>query len=340
MLVSEFDYHLPRELIAQYPAEPRDHSRLLVVERQTGRLHDCRFYEITQWLVPGDVLVLNNTRVIPARIYGKLTTGEEMELLLLRARAEGVWEVLSRPARKARPGTIVHFPGFTAVILERQPAGIRLVKFDPQDISPLITRFGALALPPYIRTSGHDPERYQTVYARVPGAIAAPTAGLHFTSQLLERLIQQGVKPVYITLHAGLGTFRPVRVERVEEHKMHAEEFELTPEAADEINAAKREKRRVICVGTTTVRVLEYLAERKEDVVCVRAGAGMTDLFIYPGFEWKITDVLITNFHLPKSTLLMLVCAFAGRDLIMNAYQHAIEQRYRFYSFGDAMMIL
>lgn len=340
MLVAEFDYHLPKELIAQHPVEPRDHSRLLVVERQTGRFYDCRFFEIEMWLNSGDVLVLNNTRVIPARIYGKLATGDKIEFLLLRPKEHGIWETLSRPARKAKPGTVVRFDGFTGVILERQPAGIRVLKFEPPDISHLLSACGELALPPYIRTHGHNPERYQTVYARIPGAVAAPTAGLHFTNELIERLNQKGIKPVYLTLHAGLGTFRPVKVEKVEEHRMHPEEFELHPEAAEAITTAKREGRRVVCVGTTTVRVLESQAERKGNQVLIQPGAGLTDLFIYPGFEWKVTDVLITNFHLPKSTLLMLVCAFAGRELIMKAYQHAIKQGYRFYSFGDAMMII
>ncbi|MCX7732243.1 MAG: tRNA preQ1(34) S-adenosylmethionine ribosyltransferase-isomerase QueA [candidate division WOR-3 bacterium] len=341
MLVAEFDYQLPKELIAQHPVEPRDHSRLLVVERKTGRFYDCRFFEIELWLNSGDVLVLNNTRVIPARIYGRLVTGDKIELLLLRPREDGIWETLSRPARKAKPGTVVQFDdGFTGVVLERHPAGIRVLKFEPPDISRLLSVCGELALPPYIRTRGHNPERYQTVYARIPGAVAAPTAGLHFTSELIERLKQKGIKPFYLTLHAGLGTFRPVKVEKVEEHRMHPEEFELHPEVAEAITTAKREGRRVVCVGTTTVRVLESRAERKGNQILVHPGAGLTDLFIYPGFDWKVTDVLITNFHLPKSTLLMLVCAFAGRELIMKTYQHAIEQRYRFYSFGDAMMII
>lgn len=340
MLVSEFDYQLPRKLIAQHPREPRDHSRLLVLERGTGTFSDHRFYEIEHWLKPGDVLVMNNTRVIPARIYGKLPTGGRIEVLLLRQIRMGVWEALTRPSRKAKPGTEIQFDSFIGLILGPQPAGVRLISFEPPDISPLLSCCGELALPPYIRSRPQDQERYQTIYARIPGAIAAPTAGLHFTNELLERLIAKGVKTVYITLHAGLGTFRPVKVSRVEEHRMHPEEFEISPAAAAAVNEAKREGRRIVCVGTTTVRVLESQAERDGRMVMVKPGAGLTDLFIYPGFEWKVTDVLITNFHLPKSTLLMLVCAFASQRMIMKAYQHAMEKGYQFYSFGDAMMII
>lgn len=340
MLVSEYDYHLPKELIAQEPVEPRDASRLLVLERRTGTIYSCRFYEIGNWLVPGDLLVLNDTRVIPARIFGKLETGGKIELLLLRRLKPGLWEVLTRPARKAKPGTIVSFDGYQAAIEERKPEGLRLVRFEPEDITGLLHSSGELGLPPYIRKKCENPERYQTVFARTPGAVAAPTAGLHFTPELLDKLCQKGVQVIKITLHAGLGTFRPIKVDTIEEHRMHSEEFEVSSEAAVAMNRAIMEKRRIVCVGTTTVRVLESQAEPNENGFQVKPGRGETDLFIYPGYKWKVTSALITNFHLPKSTLLLLVCSFAGRDLIMKAYQYAIEQRYRFYSFGDAMLII
>ncbi|MGC8797311.1 MAG: tRNA preQ1(34) S-adenosylmethionine ribosyltransferase-isomerase QueA [candidate division WOR-3 bacterium] len=339
MLVSEFDYHLPQELIAQEPVEPRDASRLLVVNRKTGELFDRHFYQLGEWLQSGDVLVLNNTRVIPARVYGRLSTGARLELLLLRRTSTGMWEVLTRPARKAKPGTVVEFEGFRAVVVERRPEGIRLVRFEPDDINRFYTH-GELALPPYIKTGIDKPERYQTIFAQIDGAVAAPTAGLHFTRELIDRLASQGVQFVYITLHAGLGTFRPVKATTVEEHKMYPEEFEISPATAQVLNKALTEQRRIVCVGTTTVRALEFQAERVDRRVEIKPGRGETSLYIYPGYDWKVTDALITNFHLPKSTLLLLVCAFAGRDLTMRAYRHAIERRYRFFSFGDAMLIL
>ncbi len=341
MEISEFDYHLPRELIAQRAVEPRDAARLLVLDRKTGAIYDARFYEIGNWLVPGDLLVLNDTRVLPARVFGKLSSGGKMEFLLLRRIDDaGTWEVLTRPARKARPGTVVDFDGYQAEVLERKPEGVRVVRWTPGDITPLLEKKGEYALPPYIRERSEKPERYQTVFARMPGAVAAPTAGLHFTPELLQRLCAQGIEVATITLHAGLGTFRPVKVEKVEEHRMYPEEFEITELTAARINQALAEKRRVVCVGTTTVRALEAQAERTGAGVQVEPGRGETDLYIYPGYEWKVTGALITNFHLPKSTLLLLVCAFAGRDLIMKAYEHAIAERYRFYSFGDAMLIV
>ncbi len=341
MRIAEFDYHLPKELIAQCAVEPRDSARLLVLERKTGALHDARFYEIGNWLVPGDLLVLNDTRVLPARVFGKVGSGGNMEFLLLRrVDNNGVWEVLTRPARKARTGTVVEFDGYQAEVRERKPEGVRVVKFTPPDISPLLERKGELALPPYIRERCENPDRYQTVYARVPGAVAAPTAGLHFTPELLNKLCASGIEVATITLHAGLGTFRPVKVDKVEEHRMHPEEFEVSDLTAERINQARAEGRRVVCVGTTAVRALEAQAERTETGFRVKSGRGETGLYIYPGYEWKVTGALITNFHLPKSTLLLLVCAFASRELIMKAYEHAIAQRYRFYSFGDAMLIV
>jgi len=340
MLVSEFDYQLSKELIAQEPIEPRDASRLLVLERSTGTIYDKRFYEIGNWLSPHDLLVLNDTKVVPARIHGKLKTAGRIELLLLRRVKSGLWEALTRPARKAKPGTEVLFDGYKAIIEERKTEGLILVRFEPEDITELLNFCGELALPPYIKKKCENPERYQTVFAQASGAIAAPTAGLHFTPDLLNKLGQKGVEIVKITLHAGLGTFRPIKADKIEEHRMHPEEFEISEGAALAVNRAIKEKRRIVCCGTTTVRVLESQAELGEYGFEVSAGRGVTNLYIYPGYDWKVTGALITNFHLPKSTLLLLVSSFAGRDLIMKAYQYAIEQRYRFYSFGDAMLIV
>jgi len=344
VLVADFDYRLAAELIAQEPAPRRDGSRLLVLERSTGKVHDQRFPDIKSWLRPGDLLVLNDTRVIPARLYAQLPTGGRLELLLLRELGNGTWEALTRPARKARPGTKVVVDGFWAEVLERRPDGARVLRFEPADVRPLMNEHGVYALPPYIRRKYERPERYQTVYAVREGAVAAPTAGLHFTPELLAELEAMGVEQCRVTLHAGLGTFRPVKVEQVEEHAMHEEWFELGEDAASRVNAALEQGRRVVCVGTTTVRTLEGQAERVQGVkgsrVQVRAAEGMTKLYIYPGYDWKVTGAMLTNFHLPRSTLLMLVSAFAGRDKVLAAYEHAIEQRYRFYSFGDAMLVV
>jgi S-adenosylmethionine:tRNA ribosyltransferase-isomerase len=354
MLVADFDYSLPKELIAQHPLARRDASRMLVLERSNGKMHDAMFGDIGQWLRAGDLLVLNNTKVIPARVYGKLPTGGTVELLLLRQVEPGVWEALSRPSRKARPGAALQFGSHRATVVERKPEGVRVVRFDPPDVSALQQSHGEVALPPYIREKCGDYSRYQTVFAQVDGAVAAPTAGLHFTPELLRALGEAGVETAFVTLHAGLGTFRPVKAENVEEHAMHPEEFELTEATASQVNRALAEGRRVVCVGTTTVRVLEGQARELTNDECrmsnvgekagsrwwVRAGKGQTNLYIYPGYEWKVAGVLLTNFHLPKSTLLMLVSAFAGREAVLAAYQHAIEQKYRFYSFGDAMLIV
>jgi S-adenosylmethionine:tRNA ribosyltransferase-isomerase len=364
MLVADFDYDLPKELIAQQPLPRRDASRMLVLERNTGKVHDAMFTDIGQWLRDGDLLVLNNTRVIPARVFGKLPTGGTVELLLLRQVEPGTWEALSRPSRKARPGAVLLFGSHRATIEERKPEGIRVVRFDPSDISTLQQSRGEVALPPYIKEKCGDYARYQTVFAQVDGAIAAPTAGLHFTPELLRALNHAGVETAFVTLHAGLGTFRPVKAGNVEEHTMHPEEFELSEATAGQVNRALADGRRIVCVGTTTVRVLEGQAievrsqnaeGRRQNSECpvssvrcpgstgewrVGAGRGQTNLYIYPGYEWKVVGALLTNFHLPKSTLLMLVSAFAGREAVLAAYQHAIEQRYRFYSFGDAMLIV
>jgi len=336
----------------------RDASRMLVLERATGNLHDAMFSDIAQWLRAGDLLVLNNTRVIPARVFGRLPTGGMLELLLLRRLEPGVWEALARPSRKARPGATVAFGSCRAHIVERKPEGIRVVRFDPPDVSELQQARGEVALPPYIKEKCGDYARYQTVFAQVDGAVAAPTAGLHFTPELLVALGQAGVETAFVTLHAGLGTFRPVKADNVEEHAMHPEEFELSDAAAGQVNRALVEGRRIVCVGTTTVRVLEGQAFEESPKPAVRMpneagegreaesgwrvapGKGQTKLYIYPGYEWRVVGALLTNFHLPKSTLLMLVSALAGREAVLAAYQHAIEQRYRFYSFGDAMFIV
>ncbi|MFO7676601.1 MAG: tRNA preQ1(34) S-adenosylmethionine ribosyltransferase-isomerase QueA [bacterium] len=339
MLVADFDYDLPPGLIAQEPAAERDGSRLLVMERATGRLRDCRFPDIRDHLIPGDVMVMNDTRVIPARVFGELPTGGRVELLLLRHRADGCWEALSRPARKARPGTVIRLDGCSAEVRERLADGVRVVAFDTEDVPGLLAREGELALPPYIRRRCREPGRYQTVYASRDGAVAAPTAGLHFTSGFLAGLEATGVERATVTLHAGLGTFRPVKTALVEEHRMHPEEFELGEAAAATINRALEDGRRLVCIGTTSVRVVESRAHRSGTGWRVEPGRGDTSLYIHPGYEWRITGALLTNFHLPKSTLLMLVAAFAGREAVLAAYRHAIEQRYRFYSFGDAMFI-
>jgi S-adenosylmethionine:tRNA ribosyltransferase-isomerase len=339
MLVADFDYELPPDLIAQEPAAERDESRLLVLERRTGDLHDRRFRDIREWLHPGDVLVTNDTRVIPARVFGELPTGGRIELLLLRRRDDGSWEALSRPSRKARDGTVIRFNGCSARVRGRLAEGIRVVEFDTEDVSGLLERQGELALPPYIRRPARDPGRYQTVYACRDGAIAAPTAGLHFTPALLAELERSGVERAMVTLHAGLGTFRPVKAEFVEQHRMHPEEFELDAEAAVTINRALAEGRRVVCVGTTSVRVVESQARQAGGCWRVEPGRGETALYIYPGYDWRVTGAVLTNFHLPKSTLLMLVSAFADRDSVLAAYRHAVAERYRFYSFGDAMLI-
>jgi S-adenosylmethionine:tRNA ribosyltransferase-isomerase len=308
------------------------------------------FSDIGQWLRSGDLLVLNNTKVIPARVFGKLPTGGTVELLLLRQVEPGTWEALSRPSRKAKPGAVLQFGSHRATILERKPEGIRVVRFDPPDVSALQQSCGEVALPPYIKEKCGDYARYQTVFAQVDGAIAAPTAGLHFTPELLRALSYAGVDSAFVTLHAGLGTFRPVKAENVEEHAMHPEEFDLSETTAGQVNRALADGRRIVCVGTTTVRVLEGQAFEESSKSEARipnsgrewrvaAGKGQTSLYIYPGYEWKVVGALLTNFHLPKSTLLMLVSAFAGREAVLAAYQHATEQRYRFYSFGDAMLI-
>lgn len=341
MRVEDFDYYLPPELIAQHPVEPRDTSRLLVLHRESERLEHRRFYDLPLYLRPGDILVLNDTRVIPARLLGKKAgTGGQVEVLLLRPLWGNCWEVLVRPGRRIPPGTEILFGKgeLWAKVLDRTPQGGRLVEFQYEgEWEEILERLGEVPLPPYIKEKLSDPERYQTVYASRPGSVAAPTAGLHFTPQLLKELKEKGIKIVYILLHVGLGTFRPVREEMVENHRMHAEYFYVDEEAARTINEARRQGGRVIAVGTTVVRTLETVATPEGEI---KPRDGFTELFIYPGYRFKAVDALITNFHLPRSTLLMLVCAFAGRERVLEAYQVAIKERYRFYSFGDAMLIL
>ncbi len=326
--------------MAQTPIEPRDAARLLVVDRATGTLAHRVFRELPEYLRPGDVLVLNDTRVIPARLIGRRAgTGGQVELLLLHRRSNGEWETLARPGRRLREGARVVFGDgrLVAVVTGITPAGGRVVRFEGEDeVEQLISQVGQVPLPPYIRTPLADPERYQTVYAREPGAAAAPTAGLHFTPELLERIRDGGVTIAEITLHVGLGTFQPVKVSRVEEHEMHAEYYRVPVETVKAIRSAREQGGRVFAVGTTVVRTLETAAAGGE----LQPGDGWTRLFIYPGFRFRVVDALITNFHLPRSTLLLLVSAFAGRELIGRVYEEAVRQRYRFYSFGDAMLIV
>lgn len=341
MRVEEFDYDLPPELIAQQPVEPRDASRLLVLHRQDGRLEHRYFYELPHYLDPGDILVLNDTRVIPARLWGqKAKTGGRVEVLLLNRLERDCWEVLVRPGRRVRVGTELVFGQgeLKARVIATTPAGGRVLEFTYRgNWEEILARWGEVPLPPYIKSGLRDPERYQTVYARHPGSAAAPTAGLHFTPRLLQTLREKGVKITYILLHVGLGTFRPVKEETVEEHRMHAEYYAVPEETAAAINAARSGGGRVVAVGTTVVRALETVATPEGRI---RPGEGFTETFIYPGYRFKAIDALITNFHLPRSTLLMLVSAFAGRERILEAYRIAVQERYRFFSFGDAMLIL
>ncbi len=342
MKVSEFDYTLPKELIAKFPAEPRDSSRLMVLNRKTGEIEHRIFRDIKEYLKEGDVLVLNNTKVIPARLYGELPTGGKVETLLIRQVEPSVWEVMSKPARKLRPGRKVIFsPELTAEVVGYLGEGRRLLRFsypESMDFMEILSRIGHVPLPPYVEREERpeDREKYQTVFAKEEGSVAAPTAGLHFTPELLKELEERGVIIKTVTLHVGPGTFKPVKVERVEEHKMDYETYTVPEETAEEINRAKEEGRRVIAVGTTVVRTLESVASEGGTV---KSGEGITNLFIYPGYRFKVIDALITNFHLPRSTLLMLVCAFAGKEKVLNAYREAIKEGYRFYSFGDAMFI-
>ena len=337
----DFYYDLPKELIAQHPVEPRDHSRMLVLDRAKQNLTDRHFYDIIDYLRPGDCLVLNDSRVLPARLYGhRKETGAAVELLLLNPKGADTWEVLAGPGRKAKPGDVLTFGDglLEAEVLEIINEGNRLVRFRYEgNFYTLLEQTGQMPLPHYITERLEDKERYQTVYSREPGSAAAPTAGLHFTPELLQKLRDKGVDIAFVTLHVGLGTFRPVKVDDITDHKMHAEHYELTPEAADKINRARAGGGRVIAVGTTSCRTLESIGLQDGRVM---PGEGWTDIFIYPGYTFQVLDGLLTNFHLPESTLIMLVSAFAGYDYTMQAYSHAVKEKYRFFSFGDAMLIL
>ena len=386
MKTSDFDYQLPEELIAQTPIEPRDASRLMVLDRARRTIEHRVFRDIVEYLRPGDVLVCNQSRVIPARLFGrKVPTGGKVELLLLTKRGNNTWEALVKPGRRVKVGTRIEIGAkvygirgdspipyplssiprspspVIGEVIGRTEAGGRLIRFSPP-IEPFLSELGAVPLPPYIHEPLRDPERYQTVYARVEGSVAAPTAGLHFTPELMSKIEAKGARFAFVTLHVGLDTFRPVREENVEDHKMHREYCELSPEVARQLNRARAEGGRIIAVGTTSVRVLETAARagkratgklgtgrlvdqepsqftNSQSTNLLTPFSGWTDLFIYPGYQFRAVDALITNFHLPRSTLLMLVSAFAGRDFIMRAYQEAIRKGYRFYSFGDAMFI-
>ncbi len=339
MKTSDFYYDLPPELIAQTPLQQRDSSRLMVLDRSTGAVEHKHFYDLPSYLRPGDCLVLNDSRVLPARLIGHRETGGVSEVLLLTDKGDNVWECLVRPGKKLRPGAKVTFGNgqLTAEILEVLPDGNRLVRFDYEGIFlEVLEELGRMPLPPYIKAELQDQERYQTVYSKVPGSAAAPTAGLHFTPELLERIQAMGVKLAYVTLHVGLGTFRPVKVEDVEHHDMHSEYCMISQQAADIITETKKNGGRVVCVGTTSCRTVESFAN--EDGT-MDPHAGWTKIFIYPGYRFKCLDALVTNFHLPESTLVMLVSALAGKEHIMNAYAQAVQERYRFFSFGDAMFI-
>lgn len=340
METKDFDFYLPEELIAQDPLSDRSSSRLLVLNKRTGERKHKIFRDITSYLRPGDCLVLNNTKVIPARLIGeKEGTGAKIELLLLKRKENDIWETLVKPGKKAKPGTKILFGNglLSCEILSVEEEGNRLVKFYYEGIfEEILDQLGQMPLPPYITHQLKDKNRYQTVYAKYEGSAAAPTAGLHFTKNLLDEIKNKGVQIVYVTLHVGLGTFRPVKVENVLEHHMHSEFFQVNQEAADKINEAKRNGGRVICVGTTSCRTVESAADENG---FIKAGCGDTEIFIYPGYKFKVLDCLITNFHLPESTLLMLVSALAGRENILSAYNEAVEEKYRFFSFGDAMFI-
>ena len=340
MKITEFDYELPENLIAQVPIEKRDESRLMVLDRKNKTIEHKIFKDIIDYLEPGDCLVRNNTKVIPARIYGKKETGAKVEFLLLNNIERDIWETIVRPGNKLHAGTKVIFGDgiLTAEIIETMPGGTRKAKFYYNGIfNEILDKIGLMPLPPYIHEDLKDNDRYQTVYAKYEGSAAAPTAGLHFTPELLKKIEENGVKIANVTLHVGIGTFRPVKEENVEDHEMHVEHFYIKQEDVEKINETKKNGKRVIAVGTTSCRVLETIAS--EDNGMVKETEGDTNIFIYPGYKFKCIDGLITNFHLPKSTLLMLVSALAGKDYILKAYNEAVKEKYKFFSFGDAMFI-
>ena len=337
---SDFYFDLPQELIAQDPLEDRSSSRLLVLDKETGEMEHRVFHDIVEYLHEGDCLVLNNTKVIPARLMGtKKDTGATIEVLLLKRRENDIWETLVKPGKKAKPGTVITFGEglLTGTVVDIVDEGNRLIQFSYEGIfEEVLDKLGEMPLPPYITHKLQDKNRYQTVYAKYEGSAAAPTAGLHFTKELLAQVEEKGVKIAYVTLNVGLGTFRPVKEENVLEHHMHSEFYQVTPEAAKLINDTKAAGGRVICVGTTSCRTIESAADQNG---VVQAGCGDTEIFIYPGYQFKVLDNLITNFHLPESTLIMLVSALAGREHVLRAYETAVEMKYRFFSFGDAMFI-
>ena len=339
MKTEEFDYYLPESLIAQHPSEKRDGARMMVLDRKSGETNDKYFYNIIDYLNPGDVLVLNDTRVIPARLFGHRPDKEEkIEVFLLNNVKNKLWEVLVRPGKKMKIGTQVIFSEkLSCTVKEIKEDGNRIVEFDYQGIfNEILDELGNMPLPPYIKEKLKNNEDYQTVYSKNPGSVAAPTAGLHFTKELLERIEEKGIKLAYLTLNVGLGTFRPVNEEDISNHKMHSEFFTLSKSTADIINYARESGGRIIAVGTTSIRTLESVYKKHGKIT---EDSGWTDIFIYPGFEFKAVDAIITNFHLPKSTLIMLIAAFTSKDIILNAYKEAVNKKYRFFSFGDCMFI-
>ena len=339
MKVTDFDYDLPEELIAQVPIDKRDASRLMILDRKKQTIEHKIFTDVIDYLDKGDCLVINNTKVIPARLYGKKSTGANVEFLLLKRLEGDIWESIVRPGNKLKPGTKVTFGDgiLDAEILDVLTDGTRKVKFTYDGIfNEILDKIGLMPLPPYIHTELKEKDRYQTIYAKYEGSAAAPTAGLHFTEELLDKIEKKGIKIAKVTLHVGIGTFRPVKEENVEEHQMHSEHFYITKEEADKINKAKQNNKRVISVGTTSCRVLESISDENG---LVHPCEDDTSIYIYPGYKFKCIDGLITNFHLPKSTLLMLVSALAGREYILKAYTEAVKEKYRFFSFGDAMFI-
>lgn len=342
MKKSEFYYELPDELIAQTPIEPRDHSRLMLVDRETGAISHHHFYDLCDILQPGDLLVMNDSRVLPARLYGeKIDNGSAIEFLLLEEKGDKLWEIICKPGKKAKPGVKFSFGDgkLLAEVVSVQPDGNRIVQFTCNgNFYNVLEEIGKMPLPPYIHEDLKDQERYQTVYSRELGSAAAPTAGLHFTKEMLHKLQDKGINQAFVTLHVGLGTFRPVREEEITDHQMHSEHYFLPQETVDAIYETKRNGGRVIAVGTTSCRTLEAVATAHDGQLV--AESGYTDIFIYPGYTYKVLDGLITNFHLPESTLIMLVAAFLGYDKTMHAYKVAVEEKYRFFSFGDAMCIL
>lgn len=338
MKVTDFNYELPQELIAQHPMEPRDHSRFLIVDKNTGELEHRHFYDLPEFLRPGDLLVFNDTRVIPARLHGTKDTGAHVEVFLLSRKNTTDWEVLVKPGKKLQVGAKINFSEeLSCEVIEHTDFGGRVVRFSYEGIfEEILDRLGETPLPPYITAPLEDKERYQTVYNRERGSAAAPTAGLHFTKELLQKVKDMGCEEVFVTLHVGLGTFRPVSADNIEDHQMHREFYTVSQEAADAINKAKAEGRRIIAVGTTAVRTLESAGA---DGV-MKAGGNWTQIFIYPGYEYKMVDALVTNFHLPQSTLLMLVSALSSREIMLQTYKVAVEEKYRFFSFGDSMFIV